>query len=411
MQNNKKFEGPPLGCVMLLFFVWGFATVLVDTLVPKLKALFTLSYTEVMLTQFSFFLAYFIMSLPAGALLARIGYVRAIICGLAIMACGCLLFIPATQLGIYPIFLLALFVMASGITMLQIAANPLVALLSEPQRSHSRLNLAQAFNSLGTAVGPWIGAIFILGNSTLQTNTSGRIAEAHALQRPFVAIAIGLIVLASIFSFFRNNIIHAERKTAPASSGWKLLKQPRLSFGVLSMFVYVGAEVSIGSLLINYLMQEKTLMLAAVTAGKLISVYWGGAMIGRFIGSFVLKRVTAGAVLCACAFAAVILATISAISSGLLAAITILAVGLCNSIMFPTIFTLAIERSGSDTPRASAIVCVAIVGGAIVPVLTGFAADKLGLSLALLVPALCYVIIAGYGAAARFDWLERKRAK
>ncbi|HEY3698224.1 MAG TPA: sugar MFS transporter [Spongiibacteraceae bacterium] len=409
MQNNKKFEGPPLGCVMLLFFVWGFATVLVDTLVPKLKALFTLSYAEVMLTQFSFFLAYFIMSLPAGALLARVGYVRAIICGLAIMACGCLLFIPATQLGIYPIFLLALFVMASGITMLQIAANPLVALLSEPQQSHSRLNLAQAFNSLGTAVGPWIGAIFILGNPTLQTGN--RVAEAHALQCPFVAIAIGLIVLAGIFSFFRGNTINAERKTAPASAGWKLLKQPRLSFGALAMFVYVGAEVSIGSLLINYLMQEKTLMLAAVTAGKLISVYWGGAMIGRFIGSFVLKRVTAGTVLGACACAAAILVSISAISSGMLAATTILAVGLCNSIMFPTIFTLAIEHSGSDTPRASAIVCVAIVGGAIVPVVTGFAADKIGLSLALLVPALCYVIIAGYGAAARFDWLERKYAK
>jgi FHS family L-fucose permease-like MFS transporter len=283
--------------------------------------------------------------------------------------------------------------------------------LSEPQQSHSRLNLAQAFNSLGTTVGPWVGAIFILGNVLPPAAINGDIAaEAHALQRPFVAIALGLMVLAAVFWFFRRNEIHAEQKSTTASTrSWKLLKQPRLLFGVISMFVYVGAEVSIGSLLINYLMLPTTLALAAVTAGKAISLYWGGAMLGRFIGSIVLKYVPAGAVLGCCALAAATLASTSAMSSGLFAAATILAVGLCNSIMFPTIFTLAIERSGVDTPRASAIVCVAIVGGAIMPVLTGFVADKAGLSLALLVPAICYLVIAAYGAAARFGWLERNR--
>ena len=405
--------------VVTLFFAWGFATVLVDTLIPKLKALFALDYAEVMLTQFCFFIAYLIVSLPAGALIARIGYLRGIVVGLALMALGCSLFSPAAQLGVYPGFLLALFVMASGITTLQVAANPLIAVLGSPERSHSRLTFAQAFNSLGTTVGPWVGAFFILAGSAAAPGVGAapdvlaayRRTEAQSIEGTFLAIAGGLVVLALIFFFLRRRKIAGAAATSTRDGEHlALLSQPRLLCGALSIFAYVGAEVSIGSLMINYLMLPKTLALDPPTAGKLLSLYWGGAMLGRFIGSFVLTRIEAGTVLAACALGAASLATASALSSGMMAAITVLAIGLCNSIMFPTIFTLGIERLGADTPRGSGLLCLAIVGGAIIPPLTGYAADHIGLSLALFVPVLCYLWIATYGALARFGIVDRKVA-
>ncbi|HLI21234.1 MAG TPA: sugar MFS transporter [Stellaceae bacterium] len=420
--NSSGSSGPTphralVALVVALFFIWGFATVLVDTLVPKLKASFSLTYAEVMLTQFSFFLAYLVVSLPAGALIARIGYIYGIIVGLMLMAVGCVLFAPAASFGIFPGFLLALFVMAAGITILQVSANPLIAILGERATSHSRLTLAQAFNSLGTTVGPWVGAAFILAANTPPASDAGaaaleayRHAEAQAVQTPFLGIAAVLIIVAASFWYTRHAAASFPDKPERLRAALSPLKKPRLALGALSIFLYVGAEVSIGSLLINYLMQSSTLGVDAATGGRLISLYWGGAMVGRFLGSAVLRRVPAGTVLAACALGAAALASASAVSIGLVAAVAVLAVGLCNSIMFPTIFALAIENLGDETPQGSGILCLAIVGGAIVPVATGLAADRFGLAASLFVPAVCYLWIAAYGALTRARVLDTKIA-
>ena len=394
--------------VVVLFFVWGFATVLIDTLIPKLKGLFALNYAEAMLTQFAFFLAYLVVSVPAGVLLSRIGYMRGIVVGLTIMIVGCLLFAPAAAMGIYWGFLLALFIMAAGITTLQVAANPLIAVLGSSETSHSRLNLAQALNSFGTFVGPFVGAALILkgGVATPDLNkVSGEAlrayqkAEAHAVQAPFLGIAAVLAVLAVVFWLLRNSAAapSAARNETSLSSFRLLASRPRLALGALSIFLYVGAEVSIGSLMVSYLMQPKTLAAEAATAGRLVAFYWGGAMIGRLIGSGVMLKAPAGRVLSICALGAAALAAVSASSSGWTAAGTIIAIGLCNSVMFPTIFTLAIEGLGKDTPQGSGLVCMAIVGGAVIPLITGSLADHIGLSLALLAPIACYLWIAAYG--------------
>lgn len=403
--------------VVTLFFIWGFATVLVDTLVPKLKATFALSYAEVMLTQFSFFLAYLVVSLPAGVLIARIGYLRGIIVGLALMAVGCALFAPAAAFGIFPGFLLALFVMAAGITILQVSANPLIAILGTRETSHSRLTLAQAFNSLGTTVGPWVGAAFILAASTPPASDAApalldayRRAEAQAVQTPFLGIAGVLIVLAASFWLSRRASSSFPDKPESPRTTLAPLKKPRLALGALSIFLYVGAEVSIGSLLINYLMQSSVLGLDAATAAHRLSFYWGGAMVGRFAGALVLRFVRGGSALAACAVGAAVLAALSAVSIGMVAAVALLAVGLCNSIMFPTIFALAIENLGDETPQGSGILCLAIVGGAVVPVITGLAADRFGLASALFVPVACYLWIAVYGALARGRVLDTQAA-
>jgi MFS transporter, FHS family, L-fucose permease len=395
--------------VVALFFAWGFATVLNDTLIPKLKGLFELSYAQVMLTQFCFFLAYFFFSIPAGLLLSRVGYVWGIVVGLVVMGGGYFLFVPAALAGVYWGFLAALFIVAGGITILQVAANPLIALLGSPEGSHSRLNLAQAFNSIGTTIGPYIGAALILSTGVTipaaarlspETLAAYRQSEAYALQWPFLVFAALLAALAIIFWYLRRAKLPAVDQAATLGSTFALLKNPRLAFGMLSIFIYVGAEVSIGSVMTNYLMLPHTLALAAKEAGQMVSFYWGGAMIGRFIGSAALRVVPAGRALTVCAVVACLLTAISGLSTGTVAAVTLLAVGLFNSIMFPTIFTLAIEGEDAETPQASALLCMSIVGGAVIPVVTGIAADHIGLSLALFVPALCYIWIAAYGAIA-----------
>jgi MFS transporter, FHS family, L-fucose permease len=399
--------------VVALFFAWGFATVLNDTLIPKLKGLFELSYAEVMLTQFCFFLGYLFFSIPAGLLLSRVGYVWGIITGLLVMGFGYLLFVPAALLGVYPGFLAALFIVAGGITILQVAANPLIALLGPPEGSHSRLTLAQAFNSIGTTIGPYIGAVLILSTGVVipaaakfspATLAAYRQTEAYALQWPFLAFAVLLAALAVVFWFLRRAQLPSTDAAATVGSTFALLKNPRLAFGMLSIFIYVGAEVSIGSVMANYLMLPHTLGLVAQQAGEMVSFYWGGAMIGRFIGSAALRVVPAGRALTVCAVIACLLAITSAFSAGLVAAVSLLLVGLFNSIQFPTIFTLAIEGEDGDTPQASALLCMSIVGGAVIPVITGAVADRIGLSLALFVPALCYVWIAVYG------WIGRNPA-
>lgn len=392
--------------VVLLFFAWGFGTVLLDSLVPKLKGVFALSYTQVMLTQFSYFIGYFFFSIPAGFILSRIGYIRAAILGLAVMICGCLLFSPAAASGLFAAFLLALFVMSAGVTLLQVVANPFIAELGPESSSSSRLTLAQAFNSFGTTIGPWVGAILILSggvtfnaaNLTAAQLSAARIAQAHATQLPFLMIAAGLTVVAILFWIVRRSAAPpVSPQMASFRAVWALRNQPRLLLGALAIFVYVGAEVSIGSMMTNYLMQPSTLGLVAERAGKLVSFYWGGAMVGRFLGSFVLREARPGFVLAICAMCACILALVSSQSSGSFAAWSLIAVGLFNSIQFPTIFALASENLGDEKPNASALLCMAIVGGAIIPEITGAVADATKLATALFVPAACYIWIAIYG--------------
>ena len=407
LTRPKSEAGPArvIGLVMALFFAFGFCTVLVDTIIPKLKATFALSYAEVMLTQFCFFGAYFLVSLPAAWLHSRIGYLKGVAIGLLLMALGCLLFTPAADAGVYPGFLAALFILASGVTIVQVAANPLATGAGDPKRAPSRLTLAQAFNSLATTIGPIFGASFILakglavpdaGTLSAEALAAARREQAQIFQTPFLIIAAVLIVMAMMCWSVR----HWVKETAPVlakTSHAKLLSNRRLMFGVVSIFLYVGAEVTIGSSMTNYLMLGSTLSAAAQTAGTLVSIYWGLAMVGRFMGAAVMRKANPALVLILCACGAFVMTTTSSLSMGTLAAVTILAVGLFNSIMFPTIFALAVEGMGERTPQASGIICLAIVGGAIVPLVTGVVADHVGLSLALLVPAGCYIWIAFYG--------------
>ena len=395
-------NGRLLALMMSMFFAFGFCTVLVDTLVPKFKSMFSLSYTEVMLTQFCYFGAYFIVSLPAGWLLSRIGYLRGMVVGLLLMAAGAFGFIPAALAGIYPGFLAALFILATGVTIVQVAANPVTAAAGAAKTAPSRLTLAQALNSVATMIGPLFGAYFIL--SGLREPPIGASTAALALYRgsesrifvaPFVGIGVVLMALAVL--------CWSQRRWSPpveprgAGSFQRLLRKKRLMLGALAIFAYVGAEVSIGSSLANYLMQPSVLGLAAAQAGRMVSLYWGGAMLGRFAGVLILRRFPAGHVLTACAGTATVLAATSAFSTGTLAAVTLISIGLFNSVMFPTIFSLAIEDLGDDTPEASGVVCLAIVGGAVVPLAMGAVADRFDLAAALVIPIACYLLVGTFG--------------
>jgi FHS family L-fucose permease-like MFS transporter len=393
-----------LALMMSMFFAFGFCTVLVDTLIPKLKAMFALNYAEVMLTQFCFFGAYFVVSAPAGWLITRIGYLRGMTTGLAVMAAGALLFTPAARMGVYPGFLAALFILASGVTIVQVAANPLTASLGPPEQAPSRLTLAQAFNSLATMIGPIVGATLILSHVAALPDAAHtapdvlaglRQHEASVFEVPFLGIAATLLVLASLCWRVRNWAAPIPPTARGAYA--RLLVNRRLVFGAIGIFAYVGAEVSIGSSIANYLMQPDVLKAAAQSAGRLVSIYWGLAMVGRFCGTAILRLAPPGLVLAACACCAAALAICTGSTAGTLAACTILAIGFFNSIMFPTIFTLSIATLGEDAAEASGVLCLAIVGGAIVPLLTGIAADHVGLGRAMLVPVICYGWVAFFG--------------
>ncbi|HVT34239.1 MAG TPA: sugar MFS transporter [Nevskiaceae bacterium] len=398
--------------VVGLFFIWGGITSLNDVLIPKLRDLFQLNYAQAMLIQFAFFTAYAVVSLPAGGLISRLGYGRGIVAGLSIMGIGCVLFVPAASLASYALFLGGLFILAGGITILQVAANPLIANIGEPGSGHSRLTLAQAFNSLGTTLMPYIGAQLILGdvahaspaNLSAQQLMDFQAREAAVVGHGYLAIAGICFLVAAAFWFWRRALGQfSDGDSAASFSGSLALlrSRPRLAFGVLGIFLYVGAEVTIGSVLVNYLMLPSTLGLSQRAAGEHLPYYWGGAMVGRFIGAVLLRRIRAGVLLSAVAMGAVCLVLSSAASQGALAAWALLAVGLMNAIMFPTIFSLAVENMGPDTPRASGLLCMAIVGGAVVPLFSGFVADASSLAVALTVPAACYLVIAAFGWSAR----------
>jgi len=390
--------------VFALFFTFGGITSLNDVLIPKLKHLFTLSYGEAMLVQSAFFLAYLLVSLPAAMLVQRLGYMRSAVVGLVTMTAGCLLFLPASTSGLFVTFLAALFVLASGITIVQVVANPLISALGAPATAHSRLTFAQAFNSLGTTIFPYVGAIVILGNlGAIEglSESAVRAAETAVIDHTYLGIALALLIVAGAVWLLRNRLVESRRPVTNPLQSFDLLARPRFAFGALGIFLYVGAEVSIGSLLTNYLMQADTLALPAQAAGERLAFYWGGAMVGRFVGAEALRRFPPATVLASVAAAAIMLIGVSAFTTGLLSGTTLLMVGLANAIMFPTIFSLASEGLGVRAAEGSGIICMAIVGGAVIPPLTGLAADATSLRIALVVPVLCYAGIMSFARYCR----------
>jgi FHS family L-fucose permease-like MFS transporter len=406
---NASYTTDLQAFVFVLFFAFGGITSLNDVIIPKLKALFTLSYGEVMLVQSAFFAAYFIISIPAASLVRRIGYMRSAVVGLLLMTVGCLLFIPASSFGLFAMFLLALFVLASGITTVQVVANPLISMLGPSATASSRLTFAQAFNSLGTTIFPYVGSILILGSlATVDPATlSGaaldafRAAETQVVVHTYIGLAVALVFVAAVVWLRRKALVEAAAAPTPILRAFNLLTRPRFAFGTLCIFLYVGGEVAIGSLIVNYLMQSNVLGVAAEQAGKHVPFYWGGAMVGRFIGAYLLRVFAPGKVLACAAASVILLLAISGNSVGLVSGWSLLAIGLFNSIMFPTIFSLASEGLGVRAAEGSGVICMAIVGGAIVPLVTGNAADLWGLKHALIVPAACYVGILGFGWFAR----------
>ena len=375
-----------------LFFMWGFITAMNDILIPHLKGVFSLNYTQAMLVQFCFFGAYFLISVPAGRLVEKMGFQKGIVIGLLGAAAGCLLFIPSAKLETYWMFLMALFVLASGITLLQVAANPLVTLIGNPQTASSRLNLTQAFNSLGTTIAPIIGGILIFG-----AIESSEKMSVDSVILPYVSLAIMLVVLALFFRAIPLPQIEHETQTEENNGSNSILQQRHLVLGVIGIFVYVGAEVSVGSFLINFLGEKHIAGLSEAQAAHYVAYFWGGAMVGRFIGAAIMQKIKSNILLAINSAGAIILLAIAMTTSGKLAMWSIIAVGLCNSIMFPTIFTLAIAKLGVNTSRASGLLCLAIVGGALIPVMQGMLADTTDIQTSLILPLVCYLFIAFYG--------------
>ena len=400
--NGQSYRGP-LAMVTTLFFMWGFLTCLNDILIPHLKAIFDLSYAQVMLVQFAFFGAYAVFSIPAGFITEKVGYKPMMVSGLLTMAVGALLFVPAAMVPSFYLFLAALIILAAGITVLQVAANPYVALLGPPKTASARLTLTQAFNSFGTFIAPYVGGVLILATAPktaaeiakllpaeLQTY---RIEQASSVKLPYVGIAVALCLLAAVIGRFKlPHITSAEGGHAVVKDD-SIWKHPNLVLGALGIFTYVGAEVAIGSFLVNYLHEPVIGNLDLETAAKYLMFYWGGAMVGRFVGSYVLGQVSPRIVLAVNAFIAALLVCISMATNGNIAMVSILAIGFFNSIMFPTIFTLGIEGLGPLTGEASGLLNSAIVGGAVIPLAQGFIADRIGIHHAFFLPAICYLYI------------------
>jgi FHS family L-fucose permease-like MFS transporter len=408
---NTRYASPrlALGVVTTIFFMWGFITVLNDVLIPHLKSVFTLNYAQAMLVQFIFFGAYFVMSLPAGRVIARYGYRAGIAIGLGVTGIGALLFIPAARLVSYELFLAAFFVLASGITLLQVAANPYVSMLGDPRHASSRLNLAQALNSLGTTLAPKVGGLLILSASVLGTaelaalapaaRSAYRLQQAQLVTVPYLMLAGVLFALAlGVWLFRLPPLTEATARGDARVHGFRdVLRHRHVRNGVIGIFLYVGAEVAIGSFLINYLSMREIGGFSESVAAGYVSLYWGGAMVGRFAGFLLLRRFDARVLLGIFAAIAGALLLLTMTSSGAVALWSIVAIGLFNSIMFPNIFTLAIERLGPMTDRAASLLVMAIVGGAIVPLLQGLLADRIGVQHAFLLPLFCYVYIVWYG--------------
>jgi len=430
MSTNKSYKSAFI-FLTSLFFLWGFITVLVDPLIPRLKEVFELTYFESGLIQFAFFGAYLLLSIPAGFILSKIGYKKGIILGLIIMGLGCMLFYPAASSRLFILFLLAVFILASGMTILQVAANPYVTALGSEETASSRLNLSQAFNSLGTAIAPAIGAMFILSDKiktsdeiTALTDADKEIyfaAEASNVQLPFVAIGAFTLILAGIFVYVK---LPKLLQKAPKGGYASLLKKKSLVMGAIGIFVYVGAEVAIGSYMTDYfrdmslseaIMNSPTMksisewivgsdlaeLDSKAIVGTFVTFYWTGAMIGRFIGAYLTKIIDPAKVLISFAIGALLMILISMNTVGFISMWSIIAVGLFNSIMFPTIFSLALGGLDELKPQASGLLCTMIVGGAIIPPLYGLCTDNFGFKTALILVLVCYAYIMYYGYTKR----------
>jgi FHS family L-fucose permease-like MFS transporter len=395
----------PLAMVTTLFFMWGFLTSLNDILIPHLKTVFDLNYTKAFLIQVAFFTSYAVFSLPSGKLIDAVGYKKAMVSGLFTMGIGALLFIPAASVPSYPMFLTALIVLAGGMTILQVSANPYVAVLGSEKTAASRLNLAQAFNSLGTTIGPKIGGFFILSSAPLAVAAmhamsapdlqAYRVQQASSVKVPYLVFALALMALGVAIAMVKLPRIASveQREGAAHDSIWR---HTHLVLGAVGIFVYVGAEVSIGSFLVNYFSDPAIGNVTEQVAAGLVSFYWGGAMVGRFIGSALQQKVSPNRILGIAAIIAAALVAASMLTLGHVAMWTIIAVGLFNSVMFPTIFTLAIEGLGPLTGDGSGLLVAAIVGGAIIPEIQAYIADKIGIHHAFFLPILCYFYIAYY---------------
>jgi FHS family L-fucose permease-like MFS transporter len=390
-----------------VFFTCGFLATMNDVLIPHLKPIFELNYAEVMLIQFSFFSAFLFFSVPSGKLVERLGYKGTLVAGLLTMSFGAVLFIPAASLPSFPVFLTALIVLASGVTALQVSGNPYVSLLGSPRTASSRLNLTQAFNSLGSTIAPYVGGMLILraipktADQLHEMSPSAwnvyRAEQAASLKIPYLGIAITLALLGLIVARYRFPIIHvAENLKQSQVRFFDVLKHRHVVLGTVAIFVYCGAEIAIGGFLVSYLIQDEIGHLTARAASRYVSIYWGGSMIGRFLGSAVLQKVATSKVLSVTAISALTLVTISITSYGQLAMWSMLWVGLFNSIMFPSIFTLGIGELGPLTGKGSGILMAAAVGGAVIPVLEGMLADRIGVHYSFLLPALCYVYVGFY---------------
>ncbi len=399
-----------MAMVTTLFFAWGFCTVLNDAVIPHLQSIFGLNYVQASLIQLAFFGSYFLFALPAGKLIEWVGYQRTMVVGLILMGAGALLFVPAASVATYGFFLAAEVVLAAGVTVLQVAANPYVTILGPPETASSRLNLTQAFNTLGDSVAPYVGGVLILGGAAA-TSVSAvplqgaalnayRIHQAASIKLPFIAIASAAAVLALAVALYRFPRIEVTRDFRPGSLDAKqdsLWRHPHLYLGALAIFIYVGAEVSIGSFLVKYFADPTIAALSLEKGAKLVTLYWASMMVGRFIGSAAMQRIAANRMLTWSGVGAFVLVLASLLGTGHFAVVTILAVGLFNSIMFPTIFTLAVAELGPLTGRGSGLLVQAIVGGAVIPVLMGVLADRFGIHRSLLLPLLCYLFIIYYG--------------
>jgi FHS family L-fucose permease-like MFS transporter len=406
MTDRNLSSTTAIAVLSTIFFTWGALTSLNDVLIPHLKAVFEMGYARSMLVQFAFFSTYLVMSLPSGRVVARFGYKASIVIGLLVASLGALAFYPAAKVPSYPLFLCALCVLASGITLLQVAANPYISLIGDPRYASSRLTLAQALNSLGTTLapsllGPLILSVGVLGAAQIAQLApaqaeSYRVAQAASVQGPYLGIAAGLAVLALLVYLLRLPPLTEARANPSDHTLLQVLRHPQVRLGVIAIFVYVGAEVGISSFLINYLEDPRIGALDAVTATKYVSYYWGGAMLGRFLGAALMRRISPHTLLCLFALAAIALLLTTMSSAGALAMWSVVAIGLFNSIMFPTLFTFGIEGLGTETSKASSLLVMAIFGGAVIPVLMGKLADHIGVQPAFIVPVLCYAYIAWY---------------
>lgn len=388
----------------VVFFMWGFATVLNDILVPHLKAAFRLDYAQSLLIQLAFYLGYLVMAVPAAKVLERTGYKLSVVLGLIGMAVSAVAFVPAAMMVSYGLFLVALFLLASSITLLQVAANPYVAVIGRPETASSRLNLVQAFNSFGTMLAPIFGGLLIIGRSAtgathgaVVLSAQQRAADVQTVELPYVIIAVVLLALALVVWRVRlPDLGKATRRAARAERAQHSLWRHRnLVFGVPAIVLYMICEIGIGSTLVNFMSMPAIGGMTHERASEYLTLYWGGAMAGRFVGAALLRRMTPERLLAAFSIGALALAGIAIAASGHLAMWSLIAVGLCNSIMFPTIFTLGIRGLGPLTEEGSGLLIMAIAGGALAD-LQGVLADHIGLQLSYVMPWACYLFILFY---------------